>query len=168
MKNASHGCAGRFCYQDSLWNSLTVRDICAIVKWIKCNAYVGELMMNYEAEARARWSNTDAYREHKEKTKHYSKEKWAEVNDGLMKIFAEFAVCKDSGAASDSVEAKALAAKLQAYITEHFYTCTAEILAGLGKMYMEDERFKNTIDTYSEGTAAYAANAIHEFCKEIR
>ena len=168
MKNASHGCAGRFCYQDSLWNSLTVRDICAIVKWIKCNAYVGELMMNYEAEARARWSNTDAYREHKEKTKHYSKEKWAEVNDGLMKIFAEFAVCKDSGAASDSVEAKALAAKLQAYITEHFYTCTAKILAGLGKMYTEDERFKNTIDTYSEGTAAYAANAIHEFCKEIR
>ena len=125
-------------------------------------------MMNYEAEARARWSNTDAYREHKEKTKHYSKEKWAEVNDGLMKIFAEFAVCKDSGAASDSVEVKALAAKLQAYITEHFYTCTAETLAGLGKMYMEDERFKNTIDTYSEGTAAYAANAIHEFCKEIR
>ena len=168
MKNASHGCAGRFCYQDSLWNSLTVRDICVIVKWIKCNAYVGELMMNDEAEARARWSGTDAYREHKEKTKHYSKEKWAEVNDGLMKIFAEFAVCKDSGAASDSVEAKALAAKLQAYITEHFYTCTAEILAGLGKMYMEDERFKNTIDTYSEGTAAYAANAIHEFCKEIR
>ena len=125
-------------------------------------------MMNYEAEARARWSDTDAYREHEEKTKHYSKEKWAEVNDGLMKIFAEFAVCKDSGAASDSVEAKALAAKLQSYITEHFYTCTAETLAGLGKMYMEDERFKNTIDTYSEGTAAYAANAIHEVCKEIR
>ena len=122
--------------------------------------------MNYESEARARWSGTDAYREHKEKTKHYSKEKWAEVNDGLMKIFAEFAVCMDSGAASDSVEAKALAAKLQSYITEHYYTCTAEILTGLGKMYTEDERFKNTIDTYSEGTAAYAAHAIDEFCKE--
>ena len=125
-------------------------------------------MMNYEAEARARWSGTDAYREHKEKTKHYSKEKWAEVNDGLMKIFAAFADCKDNGAPAASAEAKALAAKLQSYITEHYYTCTAEILTGLGKMYTEDERFKNTIDTYSEGTAAYAAHAIDEFCKESR
>lgn len=122
--------------------------------------------MNYESEARARWSDTDAYREHKEKTKHYSKEKWAEVNDGLMKIFAAFADCKDNGAPVASAEAKALAAKLQSYITEHYYTCTAEILTGLGKMYTEDERFKNTIDTYSEGTAAYAAHAIDEFCKE--
>jgi hypothetical protein len=53
-------------------------------------------MKNYETEALARWGNTDAYREHEQKTKNYTKEKWAEANDGLMSIFAEFAACKDN------------------------------------------------------------------------
>ena len=48
-------------------------------------------------EVRKRYGNTAAYREHEEKTKHYTKEKWAKVNDGLMAIFAEFAACRDSG-----------------------------------------------------------------------
>ena len=124
------------------------------------------MINNYESEARARWGNTEAYYEHEQKTKNYTKEKWAEANDGMMVIFAEFAACKASGASADSAEAQALVAKLQAHITSNYYTCTAEILTGLGKMYTEDERFKNTIDTYSEGTAAYAAHAIDEFCKE--
>ena len=74
-------------------------------------------MINYETEARHRWGNTDAYREHEQKTKNYTKEKWAEANDGMMAIFAEFAVCKQSGAGVDSNEAQALVAKLQAHIT---------------------------------------------------
>ena len=34
---------------------------------------------NYETEARSRWGNTDAYREHEQKTKNYTKEKWTEA-----------------------------------------------------------------------------------------
>ena len=107
-------------------------------------------MNNYENESRERWSETAAYREHEQKTKNYTKEKWAEVNDGLMAIFAEFAACKDSGASADSAEAQGLVAKLQSHITANYYTCTDEILAGLGKMYVADERFKKNIDKYGE------------------
>ena len=114
----------------------------------------------YISEARFRWGNTDAYREHEQKTRNYTKEKWAEANDGLMAIFAEFAVCKDRSASADSAEAQALVAKLQAHITTHYYTCTDEILAGLGKMYVADERFKNNIDKYGEDTAEFVAGAI--------
>ena len=117
-------------------------------------------MKNYETEALERYGNTTAYREHEQKTKNYTKEKWAEANDGLMAIFAEFATCKDSGAGADSAEAQALVAKLQAHITENYYTCTDEILAGLGKMYATDERFKKNIDKYGEGTAEFASEAI--------
>ena len=117
-------------------------------------------MKNYEKETRARYGNTDAYREHEEKTKNYTKEKWAEANEGLMAIFAEFAACKDSGVNADSVEAQALVVKLQAHITANYYTCTDEILAGLGKMYVADERFKKSIDTYSEGNAEFVSAAI--------
>ena len=114
----------------------------------------------YEAEARERWGDTEAYREYDKKTKKYTKEKWAESNDGLMAIFAEFATCKANGASADSVEVQALVAKLQAHITAHYYTCTDEILAGLGKMYVADERFKKNIDKYGDGTAEFAAEAI--------
>ena len=124
-------------------------------------------MKNYETEARSRWWDTDAYREHEQKTKNYTKEKWTESNDGLMAIFAEFAACKDSGASSDSAEAQALVAKLQAHITANYYTCTDEILAGLGKMYVADERFKKNIDKYGEGTAKFVADAISSFFKEV-
>ena len=115
---------------------------------------------NYENEARERWGNTDAYREHQQKTKTYTKDKWAEANDGLMAIFAEFAECKNSGTGADSSEAQAFVAKLQAHITANYYTCTDEILAGLGKMYVADERFKKNIDKYGEGTAEFAAEGI--------
>ena len=117
-------------------------------------------MKSYETEARSRWGVTDAYREHEQKTKNYTKEKWVAANDGLMAIFAEFAACKNGSASADSAEAQTLVAKLQAHITVNYYTCTDEILAGLGKMYVADERFKKNIDKYGEGTAEFAAEGI--------
>ena len=124
-------------------------------------------MKNYETEARSRWGNTDAYHEHEQKTKNYTKEKWAEANDGMMAIFAKFATCKESGASANSAGAQALVAKLQAHITEHYYTCTDEILAGLGKMYVADERIKKNIDKYGEGTAEFASEAIAVYTKKL-
>ena len=123
-------------------------------------------MKNFETEARERWGATDAYREHEQKTKNYTKEKWTEANDGLMAIFAEFAALKNSGASADSAEARALVAKLQAHITANYYTCTDEILAGLGNMYGADERFKKNIDKCGEGTAEFAAEAIAVYCRK--
>ena len=123
-------------------------------------------MKNYETEARERWGNTDAYREHEQKTKNYSKEKWRDTNDGMMAIFAELATLKNSGASADSAEAQAVVAKLQAHITAYYYTCTDEILAGLGKMYVADERFKKNIDKCGDGTAQFAEEAIAIFCQE--
>ena len=123
-------------------------------------------MKNYETEARECYGNTAAYREHEQKTKNYTKEKWAEANDGLMAIFTEFAACKQCGVSADSTEARTLVAKLQAYITANYYTCTDGILAGLGKMYIADERFNKNIDKYGEGTAEFAADAIEVYCRK--
>ena len=115
---------------------------------------------NNQSEARERWGDIDAYREHEQKTKSYTKEKWAEANDGLMAIFAEFAAGKTAGFAPDSPKMQSLVVKLRDYITENYYTCTNEILAGLGKMYVADERFKKNIDKYGEGTSEFAAEGI--------
>ena len=122
--------------------------------------------IDYKTEVCERWGDTSAYREHEQKTKNYTKEKWAEANDGMMAIFAEFATCKDSGASADSDEAQALVAKLQAHSTANYYTCTDEILAGLGKMYVADERFKKNIDKCGEGTAEFAAEGIRIYVEK--
>ncbi len=119
----------------------------------------------YETEAKQRWGETDAYKEHAQKTANYTKDKWQEVNDGLMSVFAKFAECMNNGHAADSDEALALVKELQAYITENYYTCTNEILAGLGQMYVADERFKNNIDKHADGTAEFVQEAIEIYCK---
>ena len=118
----------------------------------------------YETEAKQRWGNTDAYKEHAEKTADYTKDKWQEVNDGLMTVFAKFAECMNNGHTADSNEAQALVKELQDYITDNYYTCTNEILAGLGQMYVADERFKNNIDKQTPGTAEFVREAIEIYC----
>ena len=120
----------------------------------------------YEAEAKRRWGETAAYKEHAEKTAGYSKEKWKAVTDGLMAVLAKFAACMKDGHAPDSDEAQALVKELQNYITENYYTCTDEILAGLGQMYVADERFKNNIDKHTPGTAAFISESIATYCRK--
>lgn len=119
----------------------------------------------YEAEAKRRWGETSAYKEHAEKTANYTKDKWQEVNDGLMTILAKFAECMNAGNTADSAEAQALVKELQNYITENYYTCTNEILAGLGQMYVADERFRNNIDKNGNGTTEFISKAIEIYCK---
>ncbi len=123
-------------------------------------------MNSYETETRERWGNTDAYCEHEKKAKNYTKEKWAEINDGLMCIFSEFSERKNYGFDANSPEVQSLVVKSQEYITQNYYTCTNEILAGLGQMYVADERFKKNIDKHGEGTAEYVAEAIAFFCNQ--
>ena len=62
-------------------------------------------------------------------------------------------------------EVQAATRRLQQFITDHFYTCTPEILAGLGEMYVADERFRENIDKAGgEGTAAFVSKAIVTYC----
>lgn len=122
-----------------------------------------ETRKQYEKEVKERWGGTDAYKEHQEKTKRYSKENWQEANAGLEEILEEFALCKKAGASPDSKEALALVEKLQGHITNQYYTCTNEILAGLGKMYVADDRFCKNIDKHGEGTAAFVSEAIEKY-----
>ena len=121
--------------------------------------------MNFEKEVKERWGNTEAYVEFSEKTKAYSKECFEDINAGLEYILRDFAELMQSGTEPSSPEAQELVKKLQAYITDNYYTCTDEILAGLGQMYVADERFKNNIDKYASGTAEFVSKAISIYTK---
>lgn len=120
----------------------------------------------YKVEAQEKWGKTDAYRQHTERTKHYSKQKWTDLAEGMDHILAAFAFCMKKGEGPDSAEAQNLVKTLQNHITENYYLCTKEILAGLGQMYVADERFKNNIDKHADGTAAFICEAIAVYCRK--
>lgn len=122
-------------------------------------------MNEYKTEAHEKWGDTAAYKEHAQKTSGYTKEKWQDVTDGLNAVFAKFAECKNNGFTVDSDETQALVKELQNYITDNYYTCTNDILAGLGKMYIADERFKTNIDKHAPNTAEFTSAAIELYCK---
>ena len=118
------------------------------------------------AEAQEKWGKTDAYKEHKEKTKNYSKQKWNDLAEGMDCIMAEFSLCIRKNEAPDSVAAQNLVTALQNHITENYYHCTKEMLASLGQMYVADARFKNNIDKHADGTAEFICEAIGAYCRK--
>ena len=118
---------------------------------------------DYAKRAKEQWGNTKEYQEFEEKTKVSTEtQKKDEVNSFMM-IFAEFGTMKDKEPQSEEVQLQVK--KLQNYITEHYYTCSKEILAGLGKMYVSGGEFTENIDSYGgKGTAEFTAKAIEIYC----
>ena len=133
------------------------------VRHLKFDAFDTKKIDEYAARAKASWGNTPAYKEFEEKSKGRTKEQDRDISLGMMDIFAEFGAIRTTDPASE--EAQALVKKLQDYITENFYTCTDEILNGLGKMYSGGGEFTKNIDSYGgEGTAEFAHQAIEIYC----
>ena len=122
-------------------------------------------MEEYAAKAKEQWGRTDAYREYEKKAKDRTQKEEAETGKGLMQLFAEFGAMKaeDAGAAAVQAQVK----KLKDYITEHYYTCTDEILSALGAMYAAGGDFTENIDAAGgSGTAEFAAAAIERYCRK--
>ena len=118
----------------------------------------------YAAEAKARWGKTEAYQEYEKKHAGKSQSQQNAAADGLMEIFVRFGQIRDTDPASDA--AQALVAELKQYITNHYYTCTNQILRGLGMMYIAgDSMTENINNAGGEGTADFANRAIQIFCK---
>ncbi len=129
------------------------------VKPMSFEAFDTRKIDEYAAQAKASWGKTDAYKEYEKKSEGRSKETQQKLNVEMMSIFAEFGKIKELS--PDSKDAVALAKKLQDHITEHYYTCTDEILLGLGTMYAGGGDLTTNIDKVGgEGTAVFACEAI--------
>ena len=134
------------------------------VRKMSFDAFDTKKIDEYAARAKASWGTTSAYKEFEEKSKGRTKEQDQKIYQGMIDIFAQFGQIRESDPASG--EAQALVKNLQDYITEHMYTCTKEILSGLGKMYAGDGEFTKNIDSYGgEGTAEFASRAIGSYCR---
>ena len=113
----------------------------------------------YEEEVKAKWGNTKAYQEYRQKDITRDKEGYGKLADEMMTMFSELGKLKHLSPDAHEVQEKISA--LQQFITDHYYVCTDEILRVLGEMYVCDERFKNNIDKAGgTGTADFVRQAI--------
>lgn len=133
------------------------------VKKLDFTVFNTKKMDEYAERAKESWGQTPEYREFEEKSKDRTKEDERKLWAGLMEIFTEFGSMKGSSPSGSA--AQRLVKKLQDYITEHFYTCSDEILAALGNMYAGGGEMTDNINhAGGEGTAEFAAQAIKVYC----
>ena len=118
----------------------------------------------YAAEAKARWGTTEAYRESQVRTAKNTQEDWDSQTVEMNAIFRRAAALRSGDPAGD--EAQALVGEWQGFISCHHYTCSKEILSGLGQMYTADERFRENLDRFGQGTAEFLSKAIAVYCGE--
>ena len=116
----------------------------------------------YADEVKARWGNTDAYRESAKRAAKWTEADKARFQKESGEIFSGFAALVGTDPADARVQT--LVARWKAFISESYYNCTDEILAGLGQMYIADERFTKNIDKFGAGTAQLMSDAIAVYC----
>lgn len=114
---------------------------------------------DHEAEVQARWGETAAYRESQARTKKYGQAEWEKIKAEGDALFRELAALLQAGQPADGPAALAIAEQHRQYIDRWFYPCSPSMHAGLGEMYVQDERFTTNIDRYTPGLSAYARSA---------
>lgn len=136
------------------------------VEQMDFHAFNREELDRYTQEVRERWGATQAYAEFAEKSRGLSQGQREEAVAQLLSRFAQLGALRDRHSPDAPAVQEALS-DLQAFITEHYYHCTNEILQGLGEMYVCDDRMKHTIDQAGgDGTAEFVHRAIAVYCAE--
>lgn len=120
-------------------------------------------MNQYAEEVKERWGGTMAYEESILKMDGKTASESEETAKRFMSLFTELGSLRQS--APEDKQVQHIIKQIQEFITENYYSCTDEILKGLGQMYTCDERMKQNIDKAGgEGTAEFAGQAIEIYC----
>jgi DNA-binding transcriptional MerR regulator len=120
----------------------------------------GEGFHDARAEAEERWGETDAWKQSQQRARSYSKEDWLRIRDEGADVEARLAAALRGGVPADSEQAMDLAEAHRQHIGRWFYECSPEMHAGLGRMYVEDERFTAHYEQRAPGLAQYVSTAV--------
>jgi DNA-binding transcriptional MerR regulator len=116
----------------------------------------------YAKEAKARWGNTEAYKESQKRVKAMTKDDMARIQKESDELMGEIVLKMSYGAESGEV---------QVLIDRHyknlrnFYEPNLELYQRLAEMYVADERFTAYFDKYAVGLAKFMKEAMLFYCK---
>lgn len=134
------------------------------VKHMDFEGFDAKKLDEYSRQAKTLYGKTEAYREYTQKSKNRSHQQEQALGDQVMDFFARLG--KMRPCAPDSKPTQEWVRELQVFLTEHFYTCTPQILKGLGEVYAGGGSMTENIDRVGgAGTAQLAHDAIEIYCK---
>ena len=132
------------------------------VKAVNFSAFDTRKLDEYSKQAKEKWGTTKEYKEFEEKSKNLTAADEEKLADDIMKIFEEFGDMKTLPEDSEAVQLQVK--KLQDFITDNCYTCTSNILRGLGNVYSGGGEITKNIDSVGgSGTAEFVARAINVY-----
>ena len=118
-------------------------------------------MREYARQAKASWGTTPEWEEYEKKSKGRSEQDEMDLGMRLMELFVPFGNLAQKGADPTCVEAREQAAKIQSFISEHYYPCTDKIFAQLGLSYGAGGEFTRNINAVAgDGAAEFASRVI--------
>jgi DNA-binding transcriptional MerR regulator len=115
---------------------------------------------DYEREAEERWGETEAWGQSRRRTAAYRKEDWQRIKAEVDDVQRRFAEAMRAGVPADSEQAMDVAEEHRQHISRWFYDCPPAMHAGLGRMYVEDERFTANYEQVAPGLAQYVSTAV--------
>ena len=116
-------------------------------------------MDEYSRQAKVLYGKTGAYKEYEQKQKNRTKEQEKDLGAQVMDFFVRLGKLRPC--APDSRQAQNWAKELQTFFTEHYYTCTPQILKGLAESYAGGGSMTENIDKAGgAGTGAFAKQVI--------
>jgi uncharacterized repeat protein (TIGR03833 family) len=118
---------------------------------------------NYQYEAEQKYKETEEYSNCAEKYKDYNSDDLNKINKEAESIYNQFVNNMEKEVSDPIIQG--LVSDWKNHISNNYYECSNEILLKLGRMYVNDERFKNNIDKYKKGVASYISEAIEYYCK---
>ena len=134
------------------------------VKYLEFDNWDPKKIDEYQAQAETLYGKSEVWQEYQQKIKRRSREQSQAVNGKVMDFFVE--LDKLRHLSPESPEVQAWVRKLQDFFTENFYTCTPQILKGLGEMYAGGGSMTENIDAAGgKGTGEFAKKAIDIYCK---
>ena len=136
------------------------------VKYMDFEGFDPKKIDEYSQQAKVLYGKTDAYKEFQQKQKNRTKEQEKDLGVQVMELFANLG--KMRPCAPDSEKAQNWAKELQAFFTEHFYTCTPQILKSLAESYAGGGSMTENIDKVGgEGTGAFAKQVIDIYTQKL-
>jgi DNA-binding transcriptional MerR regulator len=114
----------------------------------------------HAAEAEERWGETEAWAQSRRRTAAMTKEDWLRVKAETDEIESRFAAALAAGAPADSPRSMDLAEEHRQHISRWFYDCPPGVHAGLGEMYVADDRFTAYYERIAPGLAQYVSAAV--------
>ncbi|MBO9540344.1 MerR family transcriptional regulator [bacterium] len=124
-------------------------------------AFNDSKLVEYREEAKARWGQSNAWKESEERSAKYTKGDWLDIKTELQAISENLASLMDRDPADPIVQEGV--GRWWQMINERFYSLTPEIFRGLGDMYVADPRFTETYDKVKPGLAAFMQRAMHVY-----